>query len=309
MILSVSRRTDIPAFYSDWFFNRIKAGFLLTRNPMNYHQVSKIDLSPDVIDCIVFWTKDPTPMIHRLHELKAYPYYFQVSLTPYEEDVELKVPNKDKVLEAFIVLSKKIGPNRMVWRYDPIIFTNKMDIDYHTKQFRSMAKKLKGYTDTCVISFVDHYLKIQRAMVSLGAKPILEEEMLQLGEKLARIASDCGIHLKACSEPLDMSHLGIEPSACTDQDRIEAILHKPLNVSLDHNQRQACTCVESVDIGAYHSCHHGCVYCYATDSYRVHKGEHSNMSPMLIGDLQENDVVKERKMVSLIDTYIQMTLE
>ena len=160
MILSVSRRTDIPSFYSDWFFNRLKAGFLYVRNHMNPHHISKIDLSPELVDCIVFWTKNPEPMLSRLNELKDYSFYFQFTLTGYGTDIESNVPHKrDKMIPIFQDLSSKIGSNRMIWRYDPILFTTKYTPEYHIKAFRQIAESLNGFTNRCVISFVDIYAK------------------------------------------------------------------------------------------------------------------------------------------------------
>ena len=143
MILSVSRRTDIPAFYSEWFFNRLKEGFVLVRNPMSYHQVSRVKLTPDVIDCIVFWTKDPGKMLGKLHLLDEYKYYFQITINPYEQHLERRVSRPDKVIKSFQELSSKIGPDRVIWRYDPIILT-KMSLDYHTTNFNKIASILSG---------------------------------------------------------------------------------------------------------------------------------------------------------------------
>lgn len=120
MILSVSRRTDIPAFYSDWFFYRIKAGFVDVRNPMNIHRISRIDIRPSVVDCIVFWTKNPRAMIGRLDELSGYKYYFQFTVNPYDKHIEEEVPLKRSVFDTFRELSDKIGPEKVIWRYDPI---------------------------------------------------------------------------------------------------------------------------------------------------------------------------------------------
>ena len=142
MILSVSRRTDIPAFYSEWFYNRIKEGFVYVRNPMNIHKVSKILLSPDVIDCIVFWSKNPGPMLSRLDELKDYMYYFQFTVNPYDKGLELGVPRKEGIINTFKELSEKIGPKRVIWRYDPILLTDSMGIDYHVRYFEEIAKRL-----------------------------------------------------------------------------------------------------------------------------------------------------------------------
>ena len=143
MIISASRRTDIPNYYSEWFFNRIKEGYVLVRNPMNISQVSKISLSPDVVDGIVFWTKNPLPILDRLEELREYTYYFQFTLTPYGKDVEPNVPSKnDLIIPSFRKLSERIGKERVVWRYDPILFNDKYTMDYHIKYFKALAAKL-----------------------------------------------------------------------------------------------------------------------------------------------------------------------
>ena len=157
MILSVSRRTDIPAFYSEWFFNRIKEGYVCVRNPMNIHQISKIALTPNLIDCIVFWSKNPYPMLSRLDELKDYMYYFQFTINPYDTVLEQQVPGKKHVIETFKRLSDLISPDRVIWRYDPIILTDTISVDYHIKYFEELAKRLHTYTKTCIISFLDLY--------------------------------------------------------------------------------------------------------------------------------------------------------
>ena len=165
MILSVSRRTDIPAFYSDWFYNRIREGYACDRNPMNRHQVSKIRLSPDVIDCIVFWSKNPAPMLPRLGELADYMYYFQFTVTPYGRELETGLPQKEIIIDTFRQLSDRIGPKRVIWRYDPILFSQSMDVSYHLHGFEAIAKRLASHTQTCVISFVDLY-QMTREIVS-----------------------------------------------------------------------------------------------------------------------------------------------
>ena len=157
MIISASRRTDIPTYYFEWFFNRINDGYVCVRNPMNIHQISKVSLSPEVVDGIVFWTKNPIPMMKRLHELDSrYMYYFQFTLNSYGKDVEANIPSKnDVIIPAFQDLSRMIGAERVIWRYDPIMLTDKYTIDYHVEYFEKIAKRLSGYTKKCIISFVD----------------------------------------------------------------------------------------------------------------------------------------------------------
>src|SRR5512143_1704999 len=166
MIISASRRTDIPAFYSEWFMKRIEEGHVMVRNPMNARQVSRISLEPELVDCIVFWTKDPSRMIGKLDVLdqKKYSYYFQFSLTPYGKDIEPSVPEKKKVVSAFIELSERIGKERVVWRYDPILLTDSINRDYHFRSFEHLAKALAGHTGKCIISFADFYKKCTKRL-------------------------------------------------------------------------------------------------------------------------------------------------
>ena len=196
MILSVSRRTDIPNYYSDWFLNRIKEGFLYVRNPMNPQQISKIDISKEVVDCIVFWTKNPEPMMERLEELKGYHYYFQFTLTGYGADIECKVPHKRKeMIPIFQRLSDKIGKEKVIWRYDPILFNKDYTPEYHLKAFEQIAKALNGYTEQCVISFVNVYAKNKEALGTLGLYEVDELQLLDFARKLSDIAKENGMEI------------------------------------------------------------------------------------------------------------------
>ena len=148
MIISASRRTDIPTYYSEWLFNRLNEGYVLVRNPMNTHQISKISLSPEVVDGLVLWTKNPIPMLDRIHELERYNFYFQFTLNAYGKEVEPNVPSKnDIIIPAFIKLSKLIGRNRVIWRYDPIFFNENYTLDYHCRYFKKLASMLSNYTE------------------------------------------------------------------------------------------------------------------------------------------------------------------
>lgn len=303
MILSVSRRTDIPAFYSEWFFNRLKEGFVYVRNPMNIHWVSKIVLSPEVIDCIVFWSKNPRPMLARLGELKDYMYYFQFTITPYDKGLELGVPRKECVINTFKELSRKIGPKRVIWRFDPILLTDSMDIDYHLRYFDEVAKRLKGYTNTCVISFVDLYKKTQRNLQDTTAREPLMKEMIEMAAQLLFIANKYGITVQTCAEEIALETVGVKHGKCIDNALIEDLLDVKLVVCKDPNQRKECGCVQSIDIGEYNTCAHGCKYCYANfkDSVVVkNRMSHDPNSPLLVGNLGPDDKVTERKLFSFI---------
>lgn len=310
MILSASRRTDIPNYYSEWFFNRIKEGFVYVRNPMNAQQVSKIDITPKVVDCIVFWTKNPEPMLNRLGELASYDYYFQFTLTGYGKDVERNVPHKkEKMIPIFQELSKKIGMKKVIWRYDPIIFTKKYTPEYHLKAFEQIATALKGYTEKCVISFVDLYAKNKKNMELLDPYEIDKIELSEFAKRIAEIARNNGMTMGSCAECIDLGECGIEHNCCIDKVLIERIIGCRLKVDKDKNQRQECGCIESVEIGTYNTCKNGCTYCYANcgeESVVKNCSTYDPKSPILCGVLDENDKITERKVKSLKEQQLSI---
>ena len=310
MIISASRRTDIPAFYSEWFFNRIKDGYVLVRNPMNIHQVSRINLSPDVVDCIVFWTKNPKPMMSRLDELKGYNYYFQFTLNSYSTDVEPNVPSKCKdVINTFIELSDMIEPDRIIWRYDPIIITEKYSIEYHATYFEKLAQTLSGKFGRCVISFVDEYKKNAKNFRENNLKELERIQMADIAQRFSEIAKRNNFKIYTCAEKIDLSDYGIEHNSCIDKELIESLVGAKLKVQKDKTQRDECGCVESIDIGSYNTCTHGCKYCYANYSSSVvntNSGCYDPNSPLLCSLLQPEDKVTERPMKSLIDNQLDL---
>lgn len=302
MILSVSRRTDIPNYYSDWFYNRMQEGFLYVRNPMNTHQISRIDLSPEVVDCIVFWTKNPAAMLERLDELEKYQYYFQFTLTGYGKDVEPGLPNKREVLiPTFQKLSRKVGMQKVIWRYDPIFLSPRYTVDYHLKAFAEIAHSLSGYTRRVVISFMDLYAKTQRNMAGLQIKDFSDGEMVELVKHLVDISGRYGMKVESCAETIDLGSVGVKHGSCIDKKLIEEIIGCRLIVNKDKNQRAECGCYESVEIGSYNTCKNGCRYCYANfNDARVSESVKSYdvKSPLLCGQIGPDDKITERKVKS-----------
>lgn len=298
MILSASRRTDIPCFYSRWFLNRIREGFVLVRNPMNIHQVSRISLLPEVVDGIVFWTKNPAPMLDQLSLLDAYPYYFQFTLNSYGQDIESNVPSKSGVIiPLFQKLSDLIGPDRIIWRYDPILLNEKYTIAYHIDFFEKLAKRLSGYTKRCTISFLDMYKRISVNMEKLGAREPSLEEMQILCKAISEIASVYGLQIDTCAEREEHDALGIHHARCIDPLIFEKMLGCRLCLEKDKNQRQECGCVASIDIGTYNTCQNGCLYCYANHSQKLvlaNSERHNPESPLLFGEIEQDDLIKER---------------
>lgn len=310
MIISASRRTDIPTYYSDWFFNRIKDGFVYVRNPMNIHQVSQVSLLPDIVDGIVFWTKNPIPMMERLDELNGYTYYFQFTLNSYDKDVEPNIPSKNEIIiPAFQKLSRMIGKEKVVWRYDPIFLSEKYTVQYHLKYFRRLTEMLADYTEKCTVSFLDLYKNTQRNINSIGAvvpSLIQQKELLQ---QFSEIAQENGIYIDTCSEDAELSRYGIKRAHCIDKQRFERLGNYTLEVKKDKNQRLECGCVESIDIGLYNTCKNGCLYCYANFSQKSvlsNFEQHNPESPLLSGEMGYDDILKVREVYSKRND--QMTL-
>ena len=312
MIISASRRTDIPNYYSEWFINRIKEGFLYVRNPMNAHQISRIDLSSDIVDCIVFWTKNPSGMIGKLDELKEYQYYFQVTLTGYGKDVEPGLPDKNKVLiPTFQRLSSKIGRKRVIWRYDPILINEKYTKEYHFRAFEKIAEELKDYTERVVISFVDLYAKTQRNMAGLHLIDMSQEDMSEIAAKLADIAHEKGLEIESCAEIIDLESVGVRHGHCIDKGLIEELIGCSLKGSKDKNQRPECGCFESVEVGTYNTCRNWCRYCYANfndEQVKTQSGLYDPTSPILCSKIDENngDKINIRKVDSLKDLQLRL---
>lgn len=303
MILSASRRTDIPAFYMPWLMKRLHEGFVYVPHPFRSNHYRKLILHPDVIECIVFWTKNPLPMLSYLTELTnlGYPYYVQYTLTGYPQTIEKHLPSLDARVQAFQKLSKVLGRKRIVWRYDPILFTDTIDRNYHMQQFSALCQALAPYTDTCVISFLDWYPSISKSLSSF-AKETTDEELFCLAKYMSKTAASLGIKLETCAEQLDLSEYHIAHSSCIDQNRIEQLLQTPIKAKKDRNQRTECGCAESIDIGTYHTCLHGCRYCYATSSgsrARQNQQLHDPHAAVLIGSLPPDAVIYEVPMKSL----------
>ena len=278
--------------------NRIRAGQLLTRNPFNHSQLYRVPLSPDTVDCIVFWTKDSQNLMPYLDELDArgYNYYFQFTLTPYGRDIEPALRPKEDIADTFIALSERIGSLRTVWRYDPIILSGEIDMDYHREHFARLCDKLAGpvkYTDTVVISFVDVYPKIK----SDAIRELVPDEMRSLAEFIGKTAREHGLKVKSCCESVDLSEYGIRHGACISASRIERICGCTLDIPPEKSQRESCGCRKSIDIGAYNTCVNGCVYCYATGLMSSAEARHRSHDPtgeLLIGRVREGETVIDR---------------
>ena len=312
MIIQTGMRTDIPAFYSKWLLNRIREGFVYVRNPYNPNQVTRYNLSLEVVDLIAFCTKNPAPMLPYLDELKNYGQYWFVTITPYGRDIEPNVPDKEAVMRSFQQLSQTVGVDSVGWRYDPIIVDSKHTVEWHISEFEKMAATLSGYTRTCVISFIDIYKKVQRNFPE--AKAVQKKDRITIGKALIEIAAQYGMTIKPCAEGNDLAVHGADCSGCMTVATYETALHSRLEVpKRKTNQRDgACACLLGVDIGAYDTCGHLCKYCYAnTDAALVNQNrrKHDPDSPFLLDGSMPGDVIHEAVQKSWIDRQMCLNLE
>ncbi|MBI2875311.1 MAG: DUF1848 domain-containing protein [Candidatus Tectomicrobia bacterium] len=292
MIISASRRTDIPAFYTEWLMNRIRAGYCTVPSPFNRNQISTISLKPEDV-VIVFWTRHPRPLLPHLTELdeRGYRYYFQYTVMENPRLIDPQTPPREASLETFRRLADRIGADRVIWRYDPILFSTITDAGFHQRTYEKIAQGLRGYTSRSVISIVDPYRKTERRLRELAGQGIAwltcEGEALEaLIRGLARIAAEQGMKIVSCAEKIDLRPYGVQPGKCVDDQLIAKAFGIEVPGEKDPVQREACGCVASKDIGMYDSCLFGCQYCYATTSFeraRTNHQAHDPGSPSLLG--------------------------
>jgi Domain of unknown function (DUF1848). len=297
MIISASRRSDIPAFYLDWFLGRLREGYVLSRNPMNPRQVSRINLEADAVDCIVFWSKNPAPLLERLEAFAPIPYYVQFTINPYGPELEGNLPDKETLVGTFRRLADALGPERVVWRYSPVIIHEKYGEAFHLDFFARLAEKLRGFTMKCNLGFLDIYAKIKKNMARLGIVDTPEEVKTRMAAEMSRIAAGEGMALGACGN-IDLDAANIPPARCIDAALIERLIGRPLRAKKDPGQRNDCYCTLSADVGSYNTCPHECRYCYANyspDTARKRLARHDTASPMLCDALRPDDVVTDRK--------------
>jgi len=306
-LISASRRTDIPAFFGPWLINRLRAGYCLVQNPFRADLVRRVELNREAVDGLILWTRNPEPFFERLPELErtGIPFYFQMTLTAMPALLEPGLPPAPRLLDALERLSRRLGPKRLVWRFDPILVTSLTPPDEIAARFDGLAARLAGRTERVVVSLAQLYAKARR---NLGKLPDIEVTDLQAPEqqslaedlldRLAAVARRRGFRTLICAAGRDYSHLGISPGKCIDESILNDFYGLDLSFDKDKGQRPACGCAESVDIGAYDSCGHGCLYCYATrnrEAARVRLARHDPQSPFLISRPEEGGPEEARR--------------
>lgn len=307
MILNTGMRTDIPAFFTEWFMNRIRTGYVLVRNPYRSDWITRYELNPDVVDCLVFCTKNPEPMLKYMDELKRFQQYWFVTITPYGKDIEPNVPPKETVMQNFIRLSDAVGIHCVCWRYDPIFIDNIYTVERHISDFEQMCKTLSGHTEVCVISFIDLYEKVKRNFPQV--REVSVQERIQIGKSFVAIGKRYGITIKGCAEGTELAAYGVDCTGCMTKETFEKAMGCKLNVPKKKSPRAECDCLLGTDIGAYDTCGHLCRYCYANsnqENVRQNLKAHNPDSPLLLGSLRDGEEIHPAKQESWIDN--QLTL-
>lgn len=297
MIINTGLRTDIPAFFPEWWRNRIREGYVMTRNPFNHKQITHYRLDPDVVDCLGFCTKNPAPLLPYLEEMSAFRQFWMVTMTPYEKDIEPYVPEIEQVMDSFRELSDKVGVESVSWRYDPIFLSEKYDMDFHISQFKKMADYLAGYTDQCIISFIDLYEKTRRNFP--GVREVSRLDQIHLIKEFVQIGRQYDITIRTCCEDPGLAEYGADTAGCMTQSVVERAIGCSLEVpKRDGKPREACQCLMGHDVGEYNTCGHGCLYCYA--NYSRERVEHNlamhdPTSPLLIGHPEPGDRISNAR--------------
>lgn len=288
MILNVSGRTDIVAFYTNWFMNRYKEGYVDVRNPFNPKLVSRIYFED--VDLILFCTKNPIPILDKLKEIDK-PILFHVTLTPYQKDIEPNVLPKGIIIESIKKLSKIIGKENLYIRYDPIFISDKYNVEYHIKSFNKLCTLLNGYVNKIIVSFIDDYKNVRKNKNILNYKPFTENDYKLIGENFSKSAKENNMTVQTCCEDKNLIEYGFIKEDCLSKELAYKLTNK-------HYKKwtRNCNCVQMVDIGAYNTCRHLCKYCYANyDEDKVNRIYHYDDSSLLIGRLESDDIIKRRK--------------
>ena len=294
MVLFVSGRTDIVAFYSKWFIKRYQEGYVDVRNPFYPKLVSRIYFKD--VDLIVFCTKNPKPIIPFLKYIKQ-PIIFHVTITPYKKDIEPYVPSKKEVINLVKEISKIIPKEYLYIRYDPVFLSNKYNLDYHIIAFDRLCTLLDGYVSKIIISFLDNYKNVQNNLRYLQVKNFSDEDYKKLGLNFSWIAKEHNIIVQTCGEKKDLVEYGFIKDECLSRSLAYKLTGKNFPRWQARNNKN-CNCANMVDIGSYNSCLHLCKYCYANydeSSIKANVLQHDVNSSLLIGNLNNDDIIKIRR--------------
>nr|WP_314464399.1 DUF1848 domain-containing protein [uncultured Clostridium sp.] len=302
MIINTAGRTDTAQYYPQWLLKRFEEGYVYTRNPLFPNKVTRYELTPDVVDCVVFCSKNYAPILPNLSQITdKFNTYFHYTITAYGKEIEPGVPSIEKSMETLKKLSSMVGKQRVAWRYDPVLLTDQYTIERHITTFSYMAEQLAGNVDRCIFSFVEMYKKLGQNMPEII--PLTDEDKDILAKAMGEIAAKNHLHLQTCGTNGDYSNYGIHTSGCMTLDTL-GNANGIYFVDRKHKgSRQGCHCIESRDIGAYDTCMNGCKYCYANknprkafENYKYHDPD----SPLLLGHIKDTDVIQQGNQKSFV---------
>ena len=310
MIINTGSRTDTVQYYTEWLLKRFEEGFVYSRNPLFPDKVTKYELNPDVVDCIIFCSKNYEPILPYIKGItEKFNTYFHYTITAYDKDIEPNVPDIEKSIETLIKLSELVGQQRIAWRYDPILLTEKYTKILHYKTFNHIAEKISPYIDRCIFSFVEMYKKLETNMPEIIL--LTPKDKTEIARNIGAIAKKHNMIIQTCATDENYEQYGILTSGCLTAD----ILGRANNVKfkkLKHSgNRKNCNCMESRNIGDYDTCPNGCKYCYANQNPQIAKlnyEKHNPNSPLILGDLQETDEIIQGSQKSFLIKYEQKSL-
>ncbi len=310
MIINTGSRTDTVQYYTEWLLKRFEEGFVYSRNPMFPNIVTKYDLNPDVVDCVIFCSKNYQPILPHIRKITdRFNTYFFYTITAYDKDIEPNVPSIDESIGTLIKLAEIVEPKRIAWRYDPILLNEKYTKDYHYKTFDYMAKRLSSYIDRCIFSFVEMYKKLKTNMPELVL--LTEDDKLEIVKNIGEISKKYNMLIQTCASCDEYQNYGILKSGCITSE----ILEKANNIkfkSVPHlGNRKGCRCIENRNIGDYDTCPNGCKYCYANQNPRIAEinyKKHNPNSPLILGSINPTDEIQQGSQKSFLMRYEQKKL-
>lgn len=310
MIINTGSRTDTVQYYSDWLLKRFKEGFVYSRNPLFPNIVTRYELNPNILDCVVFCSKNYEPILDRLTEITdKFNTYFHYTITAYGRDIEPNVPTIDESIETLIKLSKIVGKRRIAWRYDPILLTKKYTKQVHYNTFDYMSKRLSPHIDRCIFSFVDMYKKLETNMPEIII--LNNNDKIEIAKNIGSIAKKHNMIIQTCATIEDFKQFGILQSGCMTSK----ILGNANNITFKKvrhsGNRQGCKCIENRNIGDYDTCPNGCKYCYANKNPQIAQENYKKHNPndlMILGNLKPTDEIQQSNQKSYLENFIQTKL-
>jgi hypothetical protein len=302
MILNTGSRTDTVQYYTQWLLKRFEEGYVYSRNPMFPNKVTRYELDPQTLDCVIFCSKNYKPILPYIKQITdKFNTYFHYTITAYGKDIEPNVPSIEESIETLIELSKIVGAQRIAWRYDPILLTDKYTKNLHYETFDYMAKELSPYVDRCIFSFVEMYKKLEKNMPEIIL--LTEDDKIEIAQSLGRIARKHNLIIQTCATNGDYTEYGIKNSGCMTSEilgKANGIQFKNLRHS---GNRNGCACMDNRNIGDYDTCPNGCKYCYANKNPKIameNFKKHNPNSPFILGDLKDSDEVKQSPQKSFL---------